>query len=271
MLHVNMKRFLFLETTHLKLRGVISLLAVTLGMVFCDVVQRLFIGPLVWAVPSGRKRVLGVWAQGMAWLTSRPLVILGGASIARPPQVPFEPGVLIVMNHQSLLDIPTAVLSVQRGYPLIVTRKRYGRWIPLISHMIRLYQYPVVDPGANRGDTRGMLANLGEVARTAEVPVAIFPEGTRTKNGEIGRFKKLGPSLILGARAWKVYVFVGDGFWKYAKYKDFLNGISEIDGQVELVGVFDWTDPNADSGPFMEEIRERMVAHLAGMRGGSAQ
>jgi len=255
----------------LKLRGAISLLAVTLGMVLCDVLQRLFIGPLVQVIPSGRKRVLGVWAQGMAWLTSRPLVILGGANIVRPPQVPFEPGVLIVMNHQSLLDIPTVVSSVQRGYPLIVTRKRYGRWIPLISHMIRLYQYPVVDPAANRGDTQLMLDSLSEVARNAEVPVAIFPEGTRTKNGEIGRFKKRGLSLILGARSWKVYVFVGDGFWKYAKFKDFLDGIHEIDGQVALVDVLDWSDPSADPGPFIAEIRERMICHLAEMRGGDAQ
>ena len=146
-------------------------------MVLCDLVQRFLIGPLVWLIPSSRKRVLGAWMQAMAWLTSRPMVFLGGASIAPPPQVPFESGVRIIMNHQSLLDIPMVCTSVRGGYPLIVTRKRYRRWIPLISHMIRLYQYPVVDPTANRRDTLGMTDNLSEVARTAEVPVAIFQRG----------------------------------------------------------------------------------------------
>ena len=253
----------------MKLRGVVSFLTVILGLVFCDLVQRFLIGPWVWLMPSSRVRVLGAWIQAMAWVTSRPLVFLGGASIARPPQIPCEPGVLIVMNHQSLLDIPTVCLSVSGGYPLIVTRKRYRRWIPLISHMIRLYQYPVVDPRANRQETLRMKDNLREVARTAVVPVAIFPEGTRTKNGEIGRFKKAGLSLILQARPWKVYVLVGDGFWKYAKFTDFLSGISKMNGEVEFVDMFEWNDPTADPKPFIAEIRERMIGHLARMREGS--
>ena len=238
-------------------------------MVLCDLVQRLLIGPLVWLMPSSRKRVLGAWMQAMAWLTSRPMVFLGGASIAVPPQVPFEPGVLIIMNHQSLLDIPMVCSSVRGGYPLIVTRKRYRHWIPLISHMIRLYQYPVVDPTANRRDTLGMTDDLSEVARTAEVPVAIFPEGTRTRDGDIGRFKKAGLRRILQVRAWKVYILVGDGFWKYAKLKDFLRGISEMNGEVEFVSMLEWNDPAADPNPFIEEIRTRMVARLARMRGDS--
>tara|TARA_B100001167_G_scaffold130590_1_gene82005 strand:+ start:534 stop:947 length:414 start_codon:yes stop_codon:yes gene_type:complete len=135
--------------------------------------------------------------------------------------------------------------------------------------MIRLYQYPVVDPTANRRDALGMTDDLSEVARTAEVPVAIFPEGTRTRDGDIGRFKKAGLRRILQVRAWKVYILVGDGFWKYAKLKDFLRGISEMNGEVEFVSMLEWNDPAADPNPFIEEIRTRMVARLARMRGDS--
>jgi len=197
------------------------------------------------------------------------MVFLGGASIALPPQIPFEPGVLIIMNHQSLLDIPMVCSSVRGGYPLIVTRERYRHWIPLISHMIRLYQYPVVDPMANRRDARGMTDNLSEVARSAEVPVAIFPEGTRTKDGNIGRFKKAGLRRILQARAWKIYILVGDGFWKYAKFKDFLSGIGEMNGKIEFVSMLEWDDPEGDPNPFIEEIRTQMVTRLVRMRGDS--
>ena len=150
-------------------------------MVLCDLVQRLLIGPLVWLMPSSRKRILGAWMQAMAWLTSRPMVFLGGASIAVPPQVPFEPGVLIIMNHQSLLDIPMVCSSVRGGYPLIVTRKRYRHWIPLISHMIRLYQYPVVDPTANRRDTLGMTDDLSEVGPHGRGASSDFSGGDEDK------------------------------------------------------------------------------------------
>jgi|TARA_B100001105_G_scaffold13976_1_gene10234 1-acyl-sn-glycerol-3-phosphate acyltransferase len=135
--------------------------------------------------------------------------------------------------------------------------------------MIRLYQYPVVDPTANRQDALRMTDDLSEAARTAEVPVAIFPEGTRTRDGDIGRFKKAALRRILQARVWKVYILVGDGFWKYAKFKDFLRGISEMNGEVEFVSMLEWNDPAADPNPFIEEIRTQMVARLARMRGDS--
>jgi len=114
-----------------------------------------------------------------------------------------------------------------------------------------------------------MTGNLSETAGTAEVPVAIFPEGTRTRDGDIGRFKKAGLRRILQARAWKVYILVGDGFWKYAKFKDFLSGIGEMNGEVEFVNMLEWNDPAADPNPFIEEIRAQMVARLARMRGDS--
>ena len=86
----------------------------------------------------------------MAYFGTAPLRSVGGASLQFPPQVvPCAPGKLILMNHQSVIDILLVVKSVAYGYPRIVTRARYGRFIPLISHLVRLYQYPTVDPTAN--------------------------------------------------------------------------------------------------------------------------
>jgi 1-acyl-sn-glycerol-3-phosphate acyltransferase len=164
------------------------------------------------------------------------------------------------------MDIPIVVASIHGSYPRIVTRKRYHRWIPLISHMVRLYQYPVVDPRANPSGTRNMLGSLAEAARDSDVPLAIFPEGTRTRNGEVGRFKTYGLKQILSQRPWTVYVLVGDGYWQRAKFKHFLRGMANIRGQIRMLEPFEWTDPQADPDPFVKEIRERMVSCLSEMR-----
>ena len=171
------------------------------------------------------------------------------------------------MNHQSVLDIPLVVSSIHDAYPRIVTRKRYMRWIPLISHMVRLYQYPVVDPSANAGEGKRMLGSISEAAATSDVPMAIFPEGTRTRNGDIARFRSTGLKLILAQRPWTVYVLVADGFWQRAKLKHLLGGMSQIHGQVTMQGPFHWTDPAADPQPFIDEMRHRMVSRLGEMRG----
>lgn len=254
-----------------KLRGYLALTIVCLALLVLDPIQRLFVAPYVRLFPSRRIAVLGRWQHFLAQVVLRPVAVVGGAGIPRLPQVPADGGpTLVLMNHQSLLDIPLVVASLADAYPRIVTRKRYLRWIPLISHMVRLYQYPVVDPSANRGTGRRMLRSIVDAARDTDVPLAIFPEGTRTKNGEIGRFKTTGLKLILEQRAWTVYVLVADGFWERAKFKHFLGGMGDIRGRVEMMGPFTWEDPSADPEPFMQELRGIMVDKLAEMRAAPA-
>ena len=253
--------------SHVKLRGTIALAITCLGILVFDLIQRLVIAPWVRLRPSSRTTVLGRWIHLMAWLVTAPIRMIGGARIPESPKIPFEPGVLILMNHQSLFDIPMVVNALDRGYPRIVTRQRYARWIPLISHMVRLYQYPVVNRGAKAGTPRAMVKSLMAAARTSDVPLAVFPEGTRTKDGEIGPLKTKGLALLLRARPWKVYVLVTDGFWQTAKLKDLIGGMSAIRGKLELAGILEWSDPKANPEPFAEEVRALMVERLRAMRG----
>jgi 1-acyl-sn-glycerol-3-phosphate acyltransferase len=242
---------------------------VSLGLLVGDVIQHLIVAPWVWLMPSRRIPVLGRWMKIMAWLVTRPIHFISGCVIPRPPRiVPGEPGVLIIMNHQSLFDIPLVIQTVETAsYPRIVTRKRYiERWIPVVSHMVRLYQYPVVDPSANADEIRRSLDDLARAAAETDVPLAVFPEGTRTRNGEIGRFKKAGLSRILAARPWTVYVFVADGLWRAPTFKDFVRNLAHVEGKMEHVGTLDWKDPSADPAAFMEEVRNMMKERLSAMR-----
>ncbi len=255
----------------MKFRGYLALAVVCLALVVSDPIQRFMIAPWVKLRPARRIPVLEWWIKLMAWVTTRPLIHIGGATIPVPPRiVPARPGMLILMNHQSVFDIPLVVQTVDGGYPRIVTRARYSRFIPLVSYMVRLYQYPVVDPTANAQELRRSLEALGEAGRKADLPIAVFPEGTRTKNGEIGRFKGAGIKRLLAERTWTVYIFVADGFWKTAKLKDFVKGMDHVDGQITHVGTLEWTDPEADPVPFIAKSREMMVEGLANLRAEAA-
>lgn len=249
-------------------RGWLALVFASVALAIGDVVQRVVIAPWVKLRPSRRVAVLGGWIKIMAWLMTRPVAWIAGCFIPNPPRlVPAEPGVLVVMNHQSLLDIPLVVQTVAgEGYPRIVTRERYSRRIPLISHMIKLYEYPVVNPAASSEDIRQSLQQIGELARESELPLVVFPEGSRTRDGKIGRFKRGALSTILAARDWRVYVYVADGFWTVARYRDFLHHVRGVRGKVEHAGVFEWSDPGADPEPFIETIRDAMVRRLEVMR-----
>jgi 1-acyl-sn-glycerol-3-phosphate acyltransferase len=242
---------------------------VSAALTASDVFQRLVITPWVKLRPSARIPVLGRWMKIMAWTVTRPISAIAGCTIPSPPRiVPTRPGILILMNHQSLFDIPLVVQTVEGGYPRIVTRARYAaRWIPVISHMVELYQYPVVDPSANSAAIRESLDHLEAEARATDVPIVVFPEGTRTRDGEIGGFKRGALARILAARTWTVYVFVADGFWKAPRFKEFVRGLPHVDGRMEHVVTLEWQDPSADPNPFLDQVREQMVEHLAAMRG----
>ena len=235
-------------------------------MILCDLVERLIIGPWLWLRPQSRRSVLGHWLQFLDPVVTRPLEVIGGARL--PPRhriVPCKPGVLIVLNHQSLLDIPLGVRALQSGYLRLVTRRRYARFIPLVSHLARLYRNPLVDPAATAGDARRMLKSLRKAARESDVPIMIYPEGTRTKDGEIGPFRP-GLDFMLRARAFEMHAFVVEGLWRYGKFKHLMGNLNNLDARMEYVGQFDWTDPKADPEPFVTDLRTRMVDTLSEMR-----
>ncbi|HET9947383.1 MAG TPA: lysophospholipid acyltransferase family protein [Longimicrobiales bacterium] len=252
------------------IRGWLALAFASLALVVGDIVQRLVIAPWIRIRPSSRVRVLSGWMKLVAWMVTRPVSLIGGCLIPRPPRnVPAEPGVLLLMNHQSLFDIPIVIQAVQGGYPRIVTRQRYAaRYIPLVSKMVELYQYPVVDPTANAEGLRAQLERLAEAARDTDQPLVIFPEGRRTRDGQIGAFRRGALRHVLAVRPWRVYVYVTDGFWRAARYRDFARELHRVRGRVEHVATLEWTDPAADPRPFIEEIHRTMVQRLAAWRAG---
>jgi len=251
----------------LRFRGYAALFLGALLFSVSDVLQRIVVYPGTQLLSKNRAAVLGKWQRFLCRTLFMILKVVGGANIPRPGRVPGGPGVLILMNHQSLLDIPMVIASVDGAFPRIVTRERYARWIPVISHAIRALKYPVVNPGAKAGTLRRHLDQLEQVARTSDAPLVLFPEGTRTRNGKIGRFQTAGLERILRARDWKVYVFVSDGYWRHRKLEHFLGGMQEIEGHLSVLGPFEWKDPEADPGDFIARMRGLMVDELTRVRG----
>lgn len=251
----------------MKVRGTLTLAVVAVGLILSDLVQRTLISVSVKLLPGRRHRILAAWQQLMARFVLGSVRHVGGAHINDIPQIPGGPGVLVVMNHQSLLDIPLVVRAVRPGYPRIVTRERYAYGKPLISHMIRLYQYPRVDP---RATVRSGLEALSKAARESPVPLVIYPEGTRTRDGEVGTFRPAGLRAILTARPWEIWMVTADGYWECARLKDFRANVSTIQGRIRVEGPIPGPAPDStqeEIDEFIDGIRDRLKDSLAELRG----
>ncbi len=258
------------EPPSLKIRGYAALSLAAVLFSAGDLLQRVVVYPLTRMLSKHQAAILGKWQRCLCRTLFLIFKVVGGANIPRPGKIPGGPGVLILMNHQSILDIPMVLASVDGACLRIVTRARYAKWIPIISHTIRKLEYPLVNPGAKAGTTRRYLEQLGHVARTTDGPLVLYPEGTRTRNGKIGRFQTSALERILAARDWTVYVLVSDGYWRHAKLSHFVGGMQEIDGHLSVLGPIEWNDPEADPEDFIQRMRGLMVEELARIRGAKA-
>ena len=242
---------------------------VVIAVVFvcADLVQRTLIIAIIKVRPLARDRILSRWKVLLTnvafWVMSR----IGGVRFDISARIPFGPGVLVIMNHQSLLDIPIALKVVVGGYPLIVARDRYRKNIPLVSHAIRLYGHPTVRPGEGGTEQVEMLRDLAE---TTSRPLVIYPEGSRSRDGEIHPFRTAGLKAILATRSWKVYIIVVDGLWRSVSLGGFIKNASALETRVESEGPFDFDPATGDTDRFAEDIEHRMRDKLHAMRSSRA-
>ncbi|MBT8202489.1 MAG: 1-acyl-sn-glycerol-3-phosphate acyltransferase [Acidimicrobiia bacterium] len=127
-------------------------------------------------------------------------------------------GYAIISNHQSMFDIVLIGGILFSNFPKYVAKKELGRWFPSISLNLRWGGNAIID----RTDRARAVATITEMARTAQrrnVSVAIFPEGTRSRDGRLQRFKRAGRRALLEAADELPVVPVAvDGAWRLLQH-----------------------------------------------------
>ena len=92
---------------------------------------------------------------------------------------------VIVMNHQSLLDI---LLSFLLYYPCKMIAKKVLAKVPFVGWELVIFGHLFVDR-RNRKSQFEAIRKM-EKLLTEGASMLVYPEGTRTKDGEIAEFKK---------------------------------------------------------------------------------
>jgi 1-acyl-sn-glycerol-3-phosphate acyltransferase len=251
------------------LRGARSLVCVLLiGLLFLlmSPVLRLVIVPGGWLFPRHRLLLVGAF---MKWMSTGILGLLrlGGAHARRIGTLPTASPILVVANHQSVLDICQITLMARPRVPAFVTRRRYARFVPLVSQCIRLLDSPIVDP---KRDPQASVAAIRQGVRELPHGLVIFPEGHRSHDSEIRPFRTAGLETILAERPMPVYLVLNEGVWRVRRIADLLFRAPLIDAHSEVIGPF---EPPADAAGlpgFVRGLRATLVARLAEIRGRDA-
>lgn len=92
---------------------------------------------------------------------------------------------VVIVNHQSVLDIPLMyVLPFNFKW---VSKKEVLKW-PAFGLVLRMHGDIIID----RGNPTSAIRMIDEAKKRLDngTSIVIFPEGTRSRSGEIGRFKE---------------------------------------------------------------------------------
>jgi uncharacterized protein len=101
--------------------------------------------------------------------------------ILRDEKTDFSKPAILVANHQSVIDILAMIML----NPRIILMTNHWVWnSPLFGYIVRMAGYYPIMEGAEPG-----IDALRERIRDG-YSIAVFPEGTRSKDGTIGRFHK---------------------------------------------------------------------------------
>ncbi len=118
--------------------------------------------------------------------------------VERDPAVEEHAAYLMISNHQSLLDIPMIGGILFSNLPKYVAKKELASGIPAISLNLRHGQHAVIDRAAPK-QAIAEITGLGERSQARGTSAVIFPEGTRSRDGHIKRFKQRGARTLLAA------------------------------------------------------------------------
>jgi 1-acyl-sn-glycerol-3-phosphate acyltransferase len=173
--------------------------------------------------------------------------------------IPPEGGVLVVSNHQSHFDPPLVGIGCPRRMNY-VSRDTLFRFAPLGWLLSSVDSIPIDREGIGLGGIKESLKRLkrGEM-------VLIFPEGTRSADGEIHPFRPGFTALAVRSKAAILPVAIDGAFAAWPRWKKFpgLGRIRVHFGEPILPGEF----AGRDERDLLAEVERRVRECQARLRG----
>jgi len=130
--------------------------------------------------------------------------------IERTPEITLPDHFVVVVNHQSLIDIVAVKLALPEHPVRFVAKKELGKWFPAVSMVLRLQRHALIDRRSNRDETMRQLDGLARRSRAGSCPV-IFAEGTRSRSGQVLPFQVGAIRRILSINPLSVVALAVDG------------------------------------------------------------
>lgn len=162
----------------------------------------------------------------LQWFLMRCANILGTRfTFTNPHNIETNQPLIIVSNHQSLHDIYPITWYMRKHHPKFISKIELGKGIPSVSYNLRHGGAALIDR-KNPRQSLPALMKFGEYIEENKRSAVIFPEGTRSKNGEPKPFQTKGLDILFKKIPSAVIVPISiNNSWKMYQYGKFPMGI----------------------------------------------
>ncbi len=142
-----------------------------------------------------------------------------------PYDIPLNTPLILVSNHQSMYDISPIMWYMRKHHVKFVAKQELAKGIPSVSYNLRHGGSVLIDRKNPRQALPAMMA-FGEYIEKTKRAAVIFPEGTRSKDGNPKPFKTKGLEVLIkkAPSALMVPITVNNS-WKMLRYGKFPMGI----------------------------------------------
>ena len=145
---------------------------------------------------------------------------------------------LIMSNHQSLLDIPVYMNFLRDRDLRFVAKAELGRHVPMVSEMLRVHEHALVPrTGSPSVAMKTLDAFASRVVARGQIPV-IFPEGTRSRDGQLRTFYAAGFRRLLDKAPMPVAVCALDGGYQISTLDGIIRNLKNGSYRVKILKIY---------------------------------
>jgi 1-acyl-sn-glycerol-3-phosphate acyltransferase len=181
--------------------------------------------------------------------------------IRMPKDLP--PVFLIISNHQSIIDIAFLYYYFKDYKIRFAAKHDLARGVPLVSMVFRLQNHAMIRRDGKIAATMKELERLALKSRDGICPV-VFPEGTRSRTGEVLKFHAGAVRKILETVSLPVLTVAVDGGFRVARTEELTRNFVRMRYRVRTLKLFppprDKTETNALIRESESLVREQVAA-----------
>ena len=169
---------------------------------------------------------------------------------------------IIISNHQSLLDIPIFMKYFPDKEVRFIAKDALGRHVPLVSEMLRAQEHCLIPRKAKPMEAMRYISDFGKrVIERKQIPI-LFPEGSRTRDGNVGKFFSAGFRQLTESTGLPVVVCALDGGWKLRDLRKLMTNLKHGCYRVKVLRVYEPPKTKEECNKILEESKLLMQQQI---------